>query len=285
MDFKQILYFVTIVEEGNISKAAKKLHIAQPALSMQLKSLEEYLGVILLERGSRNVKLTDAGYVFYKRSVKILKMVDTSVSEIDDLKNGNEGTIRLGQTSSSCTYVVDKVKSNFSKNYPNVKYELFEGNTYEILELVEEGVIDLGIVRTPFDPGKLNYRYLREEPMVAVMNNEIYANFNNDEINLKELEKYPLIIYRRYEELIMNCFKKLSIEPKIICLNDDSRTTLLWAEKGLGIGIIPESTVRDKEDYYKYYKISDNELKTNIAVIWAKDKYISQVVKKFMELI
>ena len=285
MDFKQILYFVSIVEEGNISKAAKKLHIAQPALSMQLKSLEEYLGVVLLERGSRNVKLTDAGYIFYKRAEKILKMVNSSVSEMEDLKNGNEGTIRLGQTSSSCTFVVDKIKSTFINKYPNIKYELFEGNTYEIIELVQEGVIDLGIVRTPFEVGNLNYKYLREEPMVAIMNNEFSTDFHSEEINMRELEKYPLIIYRRYEELLKSCFKKLNIEPKIICLNDDSRTTLLWAEKGMGIGIIPESTVRGKKDLYKYYKISDDELNSKIAVIWAKDKYISQVAKKFIELL
>lgn len=285
MDFKQILYFVSIVEEGNISKAAKKLHIAQPALSMQLKSLEEYLGVVLLERGSRNVKLTDAGYIFYKRAEKILKMVNSSVSEMEDLKNGNEGTIRLGQTSSSCTFVVDKIKSTFINKYPNIKYELFEGNTYEIIELVQEGVIDLGIVRTPFEVGNLNYKYLREEPMVAIMNNEFSTDFHSEEINMRELEKYPLIIYRRYEELLKSCFKKLNIEPKIICLNDNSRTTLLWAEKGMGIGIIPKSTVRGKKDLYKYYKISDDELNSKIAVIWAKDKYISQVAKKFIELL
>lgn len=95
MDIKQLTYFLAIAEEGNISAAAKKLHISQPPLSLQLKLLEEELGVVLLERGARKSTLTDAGRLLYKHARYILQLVENAEREIQDFGNGIQGTLRL----------------------------------------------------------------------------------------------------------------------------------------------------------------------------------------------
>lgn len=87
MDIKQMIYFKTIVEEGTISKAAQTLHMAQPPLSMQLKQLEDELGVTLLKRGHRKVELTQAGKIFYKRSLQMISLNEMTFHEIQDMQN------------------------------------------------------------------------------------------------------------------------------------------------------------------------------------------------------
>ena len=99
--FKDMRAFFTIVEEGNISHAAQRLDVAQPALSRQMKRLEETLNVKLFERGSRRIRLTEAGRVFYQRVEKILGMVDGTVREITEIGSGDKGSVKLGTITSS----------------------------------------------------------------------------------------------------------------------------------------------------------------------------------------
>ena len=101
MNIKQLQYFVTIVENGTITAAAKKLGISQPPLSAQMKLLEEELGVTLMERGARQVRLTDAGRILYRRAVSIVELTDTTLKELTDFRSGISGVLRLG-TVSSC---------------------------------------------------------------------------------------------------------------------------------------------------------------------------------------
>lgn len=101
MNIKQLQYFVTIVENGTITAAAKKLGISQPPLSAQMKLLEEELGVTLMERGGRQIRLTDAGRILYRRAVSIVELTDTTLKELTDFRTGISGVLRLG-TVSSC---------------------------------------------------------------------------------------------------------------------------------------------------------------------------------------
>ena len=116
MDLKQLTYFATIVEEGNITSAAKKLHIAQPPLSHQLKQLEEELQVRLLDRGARKVTLTDAGRILYKRANHILELADTAKKEVSDIQNKQNSTLSLGTISSSGTALLNERMTKFHRS-------------------------------------------------------------------------------------------------------------------------------------------------------------------------
>ena len=173
MDIKQLTYFITIAEEGTITHAANKLHMAQPPLSTQLKLLEDELGIKLIERGARKVKLTDAGKILYKRAKHILEITNSTTKEIEEFRKGIQGTLRLGTISSSGTALLSKRIINFNKKYPNIKFEIHEGNTYELIEKMNSGIIEVGIVRTPFNSQNFECIFLETEPMVAVMSNSL----------------------------------------------------------------------------------------------------------------
>lgn len=284
MDLKQLLYFVTIVEEGNITAASKRLHVSQPPLSNQLKLLEEDLGVKLLERGSRKVTLTDSGKVLLKKAYNILELAKSTRKELYDLNNGLEGTLSLGTVSSSGYALLSSRMIKFHKGFPKVTFKLHEGNTYELIELLNAGIIEVAIVRTPFSKENLNFMYLEEEPMIAVMKKGT-AFYKDEEIKMGDLEGKPLIIYRRFENLITSLCNKSGFEPNILCINDDARTSLMWANSGLGIAIIPKSALKlsPSEDLI-YSTIKERELYTKISAIWVKDRYLSSIAERFLSV-
>lgn len=278
MDIRQMKYFKTIVEEGTISKAAKKLHMAQPPLSMQLKQLEEELSVILLKRGNKQVELTEAGNRFYKRCLQILDLTEITKNE---LKQSYQDVLRIGITSSNSGLIQQESIQEFIKKNKHVQYAIHEGSTYEILDLLLSHNIDLGIVRTPFDTSQVNTFYLEKEPMIAIGKKEYFINTKR---KIKDFKDTPLIIHQRYLSLINDyCLNKLiQIQLKVTC--DDSRTSLIWANSGIGVAICPMSSLALPYDHSLVYTIlEDKNLYTGIAFITRKNEEVSTLLNEFIE--
>ena len=129
MNLKQMEYFVAIVNEGNISAAAKSLHISQPPLSAQMKLLEDELGVVLFERGSRSIFLTEAGKVFYEKALHILHLTTAVSDELQQMGQGLKGPLHLGMISSVQTPRLIRALSSFVSLHPEVTLRISEGNT------------------------------------------------------------------------------------------------------------------------------------------------------------
>ena len=149
MNLKQMEYFVAIVNEGNISAAAKSLHISQPPLSAQMKLLEDELGVVLFERGSRSIFLTEAGKVFYEKALHILHLTTAVSDELQQMGQGLKGPLHLGMISSVQTPRLIRALSSFVSLHPEVTLRISEGNTYELIDQLNSGLIEVAVVRTP----------------------------------------------------------------------------------------------------------------------------------------
>lgn len=285
MDIKQLKYFYTIVEEGQITNAAKRLHMAQPPLSYQLKALEEELGTKLIERGSRKIQLTKAGELLYAKAEQILKLTEITLRELKEYKDGFEGILSIGTVSSSGSSLLLERINKFHTIYPKIKFEIYEGNSFRILDMLNNGLLEIGIVRTPLNLENMNALYLPSEPMVVAMTENLDWAKNKKIITIEELLDKPLIIYRRFEKLFMECFEKSNLAPNFFCKNDDARTTLLWAEAGLGIAIVPKSAVKLIDSSNLILKeINEPTLYTKIAAVWLKNKYLSEAGKNFLQV-
>lgn len=284
MDIRQLKYFLAIAEEGQITSAARKLQMAQPPLSQQLKLLEEELGVKLVERGPRSIQLTDAGIILRERAQQILKLTDSTAREINDFVKGLRGTLSIGTVSSSAATLLQDRLFEFHKTYSGIKFEIHEGNTYRIIDLLNKGIVEVGIVRTPFNSASLECVYAGSEPMIAVMTRDYDWTGGQSSIKIGELKNRPLIIYRRFEQLIRETCLENGFDPDVFCMNDDARTTLLWANAGLGIGIIPQSALGLADNSKLLHKeILSESLYTRVAAVWMKDKYLSTLASKFIE--
>jgi DNA-binding transcriptional LysR family regulator len=285
MDIRQLKYFLTIAEEGQITSAAKKLNMAQPPLSQQLKLLEEELGVKLVERGSRHVNLTDTGKILMNRARQIIELSNSTVKEINDFSKGLKGTLSIGTVSSSGAILLNEKIAQFHKEHAGIKFEIYEGNTYKLIDLLNKGIIEVGIVRTPFNALNFQCKFAKAEPMIAAIPKEYYWDLGNNQITISELKNKPLIIYKRFEQLIYETCMEYGFEPEVFCKNEDARTTLLWANAGLGVAIVPKSAFELADNRNLIYKEIDCEkLKTKIAAIWVKDRYITPLAEKFIEM-
>lgn len=281
MNIRQLKYFLTIAEEEQITTAAKKLNICQPPLSQQLKLLEDELGVKLLERGSRKVRLTDAGKLLKNKAEQILQLTEATYKELRDFSKGLNGTLSIGTVSSSGTLFTPKKIQSFNEKYPGINFEIWEGNTYRILEILNSGLIEIGIVRTPFNSENFQSILLKREPMIAVYS----GNKQKNVYLVNDLINEPIIIYRRFEKIILEVFSKAGFEPRIICKTDDARTALLWADSGIGTTLVPKSAFNlIKSNNLNYSIIEETALETELAAIWMKDRYLSTIARSFLEL-
>lgn len=285
MNIRQLQYFLAIAECGTITSAAKKLGISQPPLSAQMKLLEEELGAVLFDRGARQITLTDAGRILYQRAVSIVEMADTTRKELSDFCSGESGILRLGAVSSCGIGLLKNKMTAFREKFPKVRFEVYEGNTLELADKVKGGAIDLAIVRAPFRAEEFACTFLEEEPMVAVGDEPYFFGLSEDPIAISDLEGLPLILYRRWETLIRATFEEAGIEPDIYCLNDDARTSLIWAAAGLGVAIVPYSicTAVSREGLL-YKNISERGMYTRVAAIRKKGGYCSPLMQAFLDI-
>ena len=306
MDTKQMLYFTTIIDEGTINAAAKKLHMTQPPLSMQIKLLEEELNTKLIIRGSRKVTLTDAGQIFYNRAKNILELTEDLKKEIVDTKSGTRGTIRIGIVSSINNYVLQKIIIPFAKKYPDINFILTEENTYTLVDMVNSKHLDIAIVRTPFTESKdFQVLELENNNLYAVGNERFFAETTQSSTYTKEtstcsangmladyenidkiLASQPLIIYKRWKKILDVYFSEQNIIPNYYCITDDARTCFLWAQNNMGIAIVPQSIISDQVDYSDEMickKINKPFISSTICAIVNKKKYSSSSVSLLLK--
>lgn len=289
MELKQLSYFMTVVREGTISGAARKLHLSQPPLSMQMKLLEEELGCVLFERGSRKIRLTEAGRLLYKRAGTLLELSEMTRQELQDHRDGVTGAVRLGAVSSVGSSLLPEWAAAFHREYPSIRFEVFEGNTYQLLEQLHAGLVELAVVRTPFHEEKLECHPLCEEPMLAAGHAVFWEDaglYKSGEIGLETLSGLPLILYRRWEALLEEVFEQDGLALCCFCRNDDARTTARWADMGLGVGILPASSRPLLTDPRTLVcPIRDMRLRSRILAVHGQNARLSAAAGMFLQFL
>ncbi|MCD7991561.1 MAG: LysR family transcriptional regulator [Clostridia bacterium] len=283
MNLKQMEYFTAIVNEGSISAAAKALHISQPPLSTQMKLLEEELGLTLFQRGSRSILLTDAGKVFYERAQGILDMTGAAKEELEQMGRGLLGSLCLGTISSVETEPIIGKIAAFRQEHPRVNFRIYEGNTYQLLDKLNTGIIEAAIVRSPFPEEAYDCFYLSGETMMAVGERCFFPNPGADSISLKELCTCPLVVYRRWEGVLNRLFAPDS--PNYLCVNDDARTSLTWAETGNGIAVVPASIARRVRPDILMKPLDTQDFTSRITLVYRKNGPLSAVMKEFLDYV
>ncbi|MHC1758439.1 MAG: LysR family transcriptional regulator [Negativicutes bacterium] len=286
MDIRQLKYFQAIAEEGQISKAAKRLNMAQPPLSQQLKMLENELGVTLVERGPRNITLTEAGRLLQERAAQIIELTKATTHELQDLNSGTNGNLSIGAVASSgTTFLPDRIRS-FHLQHPGITFQFWEGTTLRILELLQNGIIEIGIVRAIFDPNLYQSFDLPPEPMVAAYRQSFNDVPAASSIAMPKLAGKPLLIHRSNEALIAECCLNSGFAPHILCRGDDVRSLLVWANAGIGVAIVPKSVVGlVPSSRLTYSEISEPALSIKKAVVWYKNRYLSTVSRNFLAIL
>ena len=286
MEIKDMQAFYAIVEEGNISHAAIRLSIAQPALSRQMKKLETSLGVQLFERGSRRIRLTDAGMMLYSRVKHILGMVDGTLREITDIGSGIAGTIKLGTVTSSGAMLIPELVAEFHREYPLVNFNVWESDGARILELLDSHIIELAVTRTQVDSATYESIVLPDEPLILAMHQDL-CNCGDDPeyVTLDDLKGKPLIVPLRWRSSFMERCRKNKFEPTILSVSDSLVQNMLWTKLGIGVSLVPSSARSlASSDKVIFKHIKDAEIYTHTVVAWLKSRTLSSSCQHFLDM-
>ncbi|MCI8504895.1 MAG: LysR family transcriptional regulator [Lachnospiraceae bacterium] len=294
MDLKQLAYFVTVANEGTISAAARKLHMTQPPLSAQLKLLEEEAGCLLFERGPRSVRLTDAGKMVYEKASALLHMSSLLQEELKEYRRGGHGTLCLGIVSSVSGTLFCQWFKDFHQLHPDIRFELSEADTYQLLENLRDGLIELAIVRTPFPTGDFLSFPIKKEVITAAGHAHFFSagqqipcassEISPRTVSLEELSHMPLILYRRWEGVLAGAFHRKNLPFEPFCKNDDARTTAFLADFGVGVGILPESATPLIQNPNTIWRNIEHEgLTSTISLIQNKNTALSVPARTFAE--
>lgn len=285
MDIKQLLYFSTIAQEGQITRAAKKLHMAQPPLSQQLKSLEQELGVLLMDRKGKKLELTEAGKVLYERAIELLQRVDEMSLEVKEVGEGLKGELSIGSVKTGFSYIPERFRL-FREQYPQVSFRLYEGDSFRLADHLRKREIELAIVRLPLDLSDFSSFPLPTDTFVAV----IPENWDDSEmVHLKQIKDIPLLLLHRVSgvglfELVVNEWRRHGYVPNIVCQCSDAAMLLSLVKAEVGISLLPRSTLLSFPlNGLKIVEIEDFTIESKAAVIWLKDRYLTKSAKRFIE--
>lgn len=291
MDIRQLKYFVTIVQEGQITRAAKKLNMAQPPLSQQLLQMEDELGVVLLERNGRNINLTEAGKSLYTRAQEILDLLDTTVTEIKETGEGLRGTLSIGTLRSYAYLSLSNQLYDFHRLYPKLTYKVLEGDPSQLINYLQDRRIEFAITRAPI-PSDLNFHstLLHKEKYLFIVPKQWEQYQSRTTITMKEIENIPMLLNHRssgvgsFEAITNECLKH-GFHPNIICECQDFTVLFSLLSSGLGATIQPKSTSLLFQQHVHIMEITDISITGEIILIWPEGRILSKAAKTFIEML
>lgn len=275
MDIYKLRYFIAVVEEGTISAAARKLNISQPPLSTQIRLLENELGTKLFVRGARQITLTPAGRKLYQYALEMTDIERQAIEEIREMSSGGTGTVRIGCISSSHVPEIYDGFYRFHEKYPLVRFRISEGNTFELEDKLARNELEMAFIRTPENNKNVRRLTIRHDPMMAAGRKDFFREIpSRKKLRLQDLAAYPIILYKRWERMIRDSYALLKVEPQVICVADDIRTCLLWADRGLGVVISPLQDIDGNSDLTRR-TLAEPLLESSLELVIRKDEYIS----------
>lgn len=289
MELRHLRHFVALAEVRNFSRAAERLHIAQPALSISIRNLEEEIGTRLFERGPRAVNLTEAGRVALASARNALSYVEEVSRLAGAVSTGEAGLLRIAFVGGASYRILPRCLPEFRERYPGVQLELVESTSLEIIEGVHSGVIDAGIVRHPLmNPTGLATRVLDSEPLIAVLP-RAHRLAAKPRLRLRELAGEPFIQFSRRRAPSLNAIISLAcqragFEPKVSQEALQIQTIVSLVESGLGVALVPASCQAASGQAVEFRSISDHKelLTVELALVFsatAKQRLVQNFVQ------
>lgn len=285
MEIRVLRYFLTVVREGGINRAAEVLHITQPTLSRQLSQMEEEVGVKLFHRGARKITLTNEGILLRRRAEEILELVDRTERELIEQEELVEGQIVIGCGELAAVQVLSEMIASFREKYPSVSYDIFTANADVVKEQMEKGLVDIGVLLEPVDMEKFDFIRLSEKERWVVLMRPDDPLAGHDSVRAEDLKDMPLILPRRLnvQNELLNWFGPAFRDKQIQFTSNLSTNSALMVQMGLAYSIVIEGAVPfwDKEKIV--YRPLCPELKSASVLAWKKKQPFSLASMKFIE--
>lgn len=270
MELRHLRYFVAVAEERNFTRAAERLHIAQPPLSRQIQQLEEDLGVQLFERQTRPLRLTDTGRFFYTHALRVL--AQTAELEAMTRRVGQiERKMQVGFVGSTLYGMLPRIIRRFRTEHSDIELSLHEMSTMDQIQALKEGRIDVGFGRIRHEDPAVRRVVLREERMIVALPVGHPLGEARQELSLHELVGETLIIFPKaprpsYADQVLAAFHDRALKPRRIQEVRELQIALGLVAAGEGISVVPSSVHGLKRDDVTYVELDDPNLVSPIIM-------------------
>lgn len=284
MDLRQLKFFLGVAACESFTKAATKLHIAQPALSIAIKNLEEELDVLLFNRRDRKISLTAEGEALFQHAQGILQGVAAAKQEIADLRGLLKGEVRVGLTPMLSSFFFPKIISSFKLSHPALKIAISGDSAWSIQRKIESGELDIGVIAGEVPAGLDSHHLLREEIVACVYPGHPFAG--RKKVALRELFGEPLIHYQEgyhLRELIDELCAREGITPAVVAESNLYSLIRSLVREKLGLAFFLKMVVaRDSE---VAAISSDPPLFMDLYIAWKKNSYLSRANRAFVDFL
>lgn len=289
MEIRVLRYFLTVAEIGNITKAANSMHLTQPTLSRQLQDLEKELGQQLFIRGSKNVTLTPEGMVLKKRAEEILTLVEKTENEFSAIKDEVAGDIFIGAGETKTIKLITDVMKTLQKDYPKIKFHIVSGDSEDLSEKLDKGILDFCIFIEPFVPDKYNYINLGEKDTWGILLRNDDPLTHKQSVKIEDIIDLPLLISRQAikksfeNNPIINWFgdnfEKLNIAGTYNLLYNAA----IMTEDKIGYALGLDRLIADTLNSPLTFRPLEPKLEVSVSIAWKKNQVFSRPAKLFLE--
>jgi DNA-binding transcriptional LysR family regulator len=276
MELRKLRYFVTLAEELHFGRAAQRLHMTQPPLSMAIQSLEEELGVKLFTRSPRRVALTHAGATFLEHTRTVLARADDAIESARAADRGEVGRVKVGFMSATAYTLLPGVLRDFAAKFPAVKLELTELAMPEQRQQLRTGGIDVGFLRPPVDEADLSFETLLREPLVVALPRG-HPLTRLSRISARRLASESFVMFQRQPGLVLHdlvlrfCLQVGGFTPRAVQAATQSHAVVGLVSAAIGVALVPASTEGTRMRGVEFRPLQEKSPDVLTAVAWRRD--------------
>jgi LysR family transcriptional regulator, transcription activator of glutamate synthase operon len=288
MELRQLRYLVALAEERNFTRAAQRQHIAQPALSQQIRRLEQTVGLPLVERSTRHVAMTDAGELLVARARRILAEIDAAQAELQRLAGVQTGHVVVGTMHTMGPVDVSIALARFHQRHPGVELTVREQSSEELAEMLRVDELDLAFlsVTERIESHGLALVQLVSEELVVVLPPD-HRLAARRRVRMAELAGEQFISYRvgaRLRELLHAAGEHAGFEPRVTLESNESQRIRQLVARHMGVAILPRSDAEAPGPETPSAQLIDPPLRRDITLAWREDRRHSPAASEFLEL-
>jgi DNA-binding transcriptional LysR family regulator len=288
MEIRQLRYLVALAQERSFTRAAAREHVAQPALSQQIRRLEEEVGLALAQRTTRTVTITDAGALLVARARRILAELDAAHAELESLRGILTGHVLVGAMHTMGPVDISLSLAIFHKRHPDVELTVREQSSEELAEMLRVDELDLAFlsVTERIESHGLVLRQLVEEELVVVLP-PAHRLARREQIRMSELADEEFISYRegaRLRELLVGAGRQAGFEPKVMLESNESRRICRLVARGMGVAILPRSDAVGQGAEIAVTRLSEPPLTRDVTLAWRATRRHPPAARAFLEL-
>lgn len=286
MELRQLEYFQMVSRLGSVTRAADRLHVAQPSVTVAIRKLEEELGVKLFDRSQKQLALTPEGQVYLIRVDDILSKVQDSVTEMNDYRSLQKGSITVGLTPTIGAALFPYIFTKFKQAYPKLDVSITEEGSLAVRTLLEQGELDIGVlIISNMSPRLASIPITSGQVFVCLPPGHPLGR-QYTSIPFAELKDQPFILFKEdtySRQLILEECAKHQFNPRIVFSSSQIETIMGLVEQGAGISFLLDSIVRKRSTIISRPLADPLTVKTGLA--WNKERYLSNAAKTFIEFI